>query len=553
MNLLVPWALAWGAASFAVVVLYMLRRRERELPVSALFLWEKVPPDAMSRLARWLPRTDLLLWAQIAVVLLMALALAAPVVIRARPAGATAIVVDTSLTLAPQGRAREARDVAQELVAKSAGPWVLVGWSDPPEVLVGPTTREEEIMAGIAKLSYSISARSPLSHALALVPQGWERVVVVSGAPPQDAQVEVVTLSPVDNLAIEAFAVRSQPDGSHYQALVTVRNDSDRYEDMRVTVRDVAGGRSFRQARLVAPQKSDTFLFPLWGAVGPAYVAELSPQDGFPYDNVRYYALDMPPTLRLRWVGEDDRYLWAGLRAVAHVERADEPPWDLTVVVREDLEEPVNGPCLLVEGGLAEAPRGELVPAGQWTATSDVLLAHVDTGLWAAETLHALAVPDGGEVPLRSGDQPAVARWHSPEGRRVALTVHLRRSNLPQTLGFPVLLRNALAWLLPWPEGGTATVGRAVQLAEGTSVDTSAGKAVSVWVPHEPGLFELQEGGRSRYVATNIPHVPLRGERSGLVSPQAPAEQSVAGWPWVVGVLLALLGGEWLLARRRGV
>ncbi|MFO8034591.1 MAG: VWA domain-containing protein, partial [Candidatus Bipolaricaulota bacterium] len=234
MSLLLPWALAWAAASSAVVLLYMLRRRERQLPVSALFLWEQVPPDAMSRLARWLPRADLLLWAQNFIVLLMALALAAPVVIRARPAGATALIVDTSLKLAPEGRLEEARDEARKLVRESAGPWALIGWGDPPELLVGPTDREEEIMAGINRLSYNLTSPPPLSRARALVPQGWDRVVVISGAPPKDADVEAVALSPVDNLAIEAFAARAQPDGSAYQALVRVRNDGPGYEDVVV-------------------------------------------------------------------------------------------------------------------------------------------------------------------------------------------------------------------------------------------------------------------------------------------------------------------------------
>ncbi len=552
MSLLVPWALAWGAASSAVVILYMLRRRERQFPISALFLWENVPPDAMSRVARWVPRTDLLLWAQILFVFLMALALAAPVVIRARPAGATAVVVDTSLTLAPEGRLEEARDAARQLVRESAGPWVLVGWGDPPRLLAGPTDRQEEIVAEIGQLSYSLSARAPLSHALSLVPQGWERVVVVSGAPPEDAQAEVVALSPVENLAIEAFAVRAQPDGSGYQALVTVRNDTAHYKDALVSVTDVAGGRSFRQARLVPPKTADSFVFPMWGAVGPAYVAELSPQDPFPYDNVRYYALDMPSTIRVRWVGEDDRYLWAALRAAADVQRTEDPPWDLTVVVRNIRDSPVGGPCLVVEAGLPEALRGELVPAGEWIVNDDVLLEHVDTHLWAASAVHELTVPDGGKVPLRSGDLPALARWESPEGRRVALSVQLERSNLPLTLGFPVLLRNSVAWLLPRPDGSTVTVGTSVELGPDTFVRTPAGDVDTFWLPEQPGLFEMYEGERSRYLAANVPQITLTTDPNEAAPATDPMPQRAPAWPWVVGAALALLGGEWFLARRRG-
>ncbi len=553
MSLLAPWALAWAAANAVVVVLYMLRRRERELPVSALFLWEQVPPDAMSRVARWLPRTDLLLWAQILTVLVMALALSSPVVTQTRPAGATAIVVDTSLKSAPAGRMEEARRVAREVVQDSAGPWALVSWGTPPELIVAPTDSSEEIMTGIAQLSYRLAARPPLGQALALAPDGWDRITVITGAAPDDAPVEVIGLSPVDNVAIDAFAVRAQPDDSGYQALVTVRNDTREYQDVVVTVRDIEGGRAFQQARLLEPDRQDTFAFPLWGRVGPAYAAELNVDDAFPYDDVRYYALDMPASLRVRWIGDEDRYLWAALQATAPVERAAEPPWDLTVVVRRDIEEEIDGPCLLVEGGLPEAPRGELVPANGWTMHEDMLLEHVDVQPWSAAAVHELSLPEEVRVPLELGGLPALARWSNADGRRVALTVQLTRSNLPLTVGFPVLLRNALAWLIPGPEGSTVTVGESIQLPPDAVMHTPRAEMAEAWVPQEPGLFEMRDGDRLRYIAANVPRVTLNTPPEETAASRAPTEHQAPIWPWVVAVGLVLLGGEWYLAKRSGV
>jgi len=552
MSLLFPWALAWASAALGVVLLYMLRKRERPMPVSALFLWDRVPPDAMSRMARWLPRRDLILWTQVGAVLFMALMLAAPMLLQERPAGETAVVVDTSITLAPAGRLEEAQDAARRIMRESAGPWVLVGWGDPPQILAGPTEREEVFLAGVAGLSYTLASRPPLAHALALVPHAWDRVVVITGAPPEQPDVEVVALAPVENLAIEAFAVRAHPDGSGHQALVAVRNETTRYQNVVVTVRDVAGGHAFRQAMLLAPQSSDVFVFPLWGVVGPAYVAELLPDDAFPYDNIRYYALDMPASLRIRWEGDQDRYLWAALQAAAAAERAEAPPWDLTVVVRTELEAAPDGPCLLVEAGVPEAPRGELRPAGPWSVEPDLLLQHVDHRPWALTALHQISPPEDAIVPMWSGDLPAIARWRVPEGPRVALALEMARSNLPLTPGFPVLIRNALAWLLPGPDGRTVTVGAAMRLPAGTLIQTPTGAVDTVWVPEEPGLFETEERGRRKYIAANVPPV-------SLAAPGAAEE--VAGdrvlhkapiWPWVAGVALGLLLFEWALARRWG-
>lgn len=551
MNFLLPWAWAWLASGLAVLVLYLLRRREREHPVSALFLWERIPPDRTSRLERVLARFDLLLFLQLLAVALFAFGLAHPTVRATRPAGATAIVLDGSASMAAVGQAEEALAMARRLVTDSSGPWAVAVWADPPRLLVPPTGNRDEALAALGAYRPTLGGRPSLGQALALLPGGFARTVVITDDPPPEPGVEVMVLSPVENIAIVAFAVRPTPDGAGYEALVRVRNDTARYHDVQIALHTGVG--TYLGSRLVPPGSEDAFVFNL-GAVGTTFRAELLPQDGFPWDNVRYFALEGAATVRVRWIGEEDRYLWAALQAAMPVERAAGPPWDLTVAVRADLPTVPVGPVLLVGTSSPEAVLVGPVPAGPIRGELSPLTRHVVPEGLRADAVRPASLPLDAVVALWAGSQPALAHWEGDDGRRVLLTLDLARSNLPVAVDFPILLRNTLAWLLPFRPRPTLTVGEAAPLPPGMEV-LAVTAVEGVWIPDRPGLYELRGENRRERLAVNVPYdesVP-----AGAVSwPGAVPERTLAdlaAWPWIaIGAFLVLLA-EWGLALRRGV
>ncbi|MCR4392561.1 MAG: BatA domain-containing protein [Candidatus Acetothermia bacterium] len=553
MSFAFPMAWAWLASGLVVLLLHLFRRRERELSVSALFLWEQVPPDRASYLERLRWRFDLLLCLQLLGVILFAFALAQPLLQVSRTAGATAIVIDGSASMAADGRVEEAVAAARRAIAASSGPWTVVRWADPPELLVPSTSKREEALAGLSQFRPTLGGRPPLGQALALLPDPGVRIVVITDDPPPDPGVDVVALPPKDNLAILAFSVRPEPDGSGYPALVRVRNDTPHYQDVQLVLR--AGDGTYLQSRLLAPKSEDTFVFPYVGALGPTFRVELLPGDAFPWDNVRYFTLaEAGSTVRVRWLGEEDRYLWAALQAAAPAVRVREPPWDLTVAVRVDLPASPNGPALLVGAGSPEAPLGGFVPAGAIHGGESPLLRHVVPGNFQAAAVRPPLLPDGAEVALWADDRPALARWEAAPGRRVLLTLDLPRSNLPLTVDFPILLSNALAWLLPHRPGQDLRVGEAMELVEGAEVLTPTGPVTGTWVPDRPGLYELRRDGRRERIAVNVPweeSLPGAAPSAPPVVPQR-ATAALPIWPWLGLATLFVLAGEWALAWRRG-
>ncbi len=551
VRFLFPWAWAWSAAVVVVVLLALLRRQEREYPVSALFLWERIPPDPARRLERLRRWWDPLVLLQTSIVVLIAWALAQPVVWARKPAGALAIVLDGSASMAASGRPEEALSLARNLLSNSAGPWTVVLWADPPRVLVPPTSDRAEVEAGLRAFAPTLGGRPPLGQALALLPGAWDQIAVITDDPPEAVGVQVYALEPKDNLALVALAVRADPDGTGYSALVRVRNATSRFQDVQVLLHTGVG--TLVQSRLVEPQEEETLVFRL-GGLSSTLRAELLPRDAFPWDNVRYWAL-AGGALRVRWLGSEDRYVLAALQASLPAEVVRSAPWDLTVAVRANLSAAPPGPVLMVEASSPEAPLAESVPVSALRGEASPLLRHVGVENFRAAQVRPAALPAQAQVVLWADEHPAVAVWESPQGRRALIALDLVRSNLPLLVDFPVLVRNLLAWLMPWEAAPAFSVGQAVTLPEGVEVISPAGPRTGIWVPDRPGFYEVNRAGRKETWAVNVPAEEslVTGAQPAVGEGTAQAAWTLRGLgPWIALAALALLVVEWGWALRRG-
>ncbi len=160
------------------------------------------------------------------------------------------------------------------------------------------------------------------------------------------------------------------------------------------------------------------------------------------------------------------------------------------------------------------------------------------------------SLPPDAVVALWTGAQPALAHWEGDGGRRALITLDLARSNLPVAVDFPILLRNTLAWLLPFRPRPTLAVGEATPLPLGMEVLAVTGPVEGVWIPDRPGLYELRGENRREFVAVNVPYeesLPAQAvSRPGAAPGRTLAD--LAAWPWIaIGAFLVLLV-EWALA-----
>ncbi|MBC7221784.1 BatA domain-containing protein [Candidatus Bipolaricaulota bacterium] len=542
MTFAFPWAWLWLFSLVPVLLLYFLRKRERDWPVSALFLWEGVKPDRPRFLERLRAQVDLLLFLQVLAVVLSAAALSRPEREVVRPAGATLLVLDASASAAAEGTREEILKAAEKVLRDSAGPWAVVLWAEPPELLVPPTHDLGQALSRLARYEPRLTRRPALARALALLPEPWPRVVVITDDPEGVAGAEVVLVPRPENLGISAFFVRPSPDGLRYEAFLRVFNATQSYKDVQIRLISESG--EFWASRLVPPGEAEEVVLVLPGAQAGAFVAELRPKDAFPWDNVRYFVV-RGGEMGVVWAGPEDRYLWAALKAAAPVRRVNHEP-DLFVAVSVDLPGEPLGPCLLVGAGLPGAPRLGETAAGPLHLAPSPVLENLSLAEWRLDRVWRQEVPPGAQIILWAGEVPVLFLWESPFGRRAALALDLSRSNLPLLPDFPILIYHLLLWLLPpEPEEGVV-VGEAVPLPPGFFVTTEEDVIAGVFVPQKPGIFRVDGPKGSRLLAVNVPWEAFQPKevKAEEFREVAPTKAVLPLWPWTALALLLVLAAE---------
>jgi len=550
MSFASPWAWLWLLSLIPLILLHFLRRREREYPVSALFLWEGIRPDRPHFLERLRRRFDLLLLLQVLAVLLFSLALSQPFTQTQKLSGATLLVLDGSASALREGVAEAIVAHAREIIAQSAGPWAILLWADPPEILCDRTSSAAEALQALSRFRPRLSRRPELARALALLPEPWPRIVVITDNPAGITGIEVVQVPRPENLALTAFSVRPSPDGTHYEAFLRVLNDANAFKDVQVRVRTGVG--EYLTSRLIPPGEEEIVILPISGVRESAFVAELGPLDSFPWDNVRYFAFS-GGEVRVLWAGEEDRYLWAALRAAAPAVRVSSSP-DLVVAFSAELPEEPRGAAFLVGAGTPGFPRGRLREADPIHGKAHPVLNHVSLSQFRVGKVWESAIPEDAHVILWAGDFPLLALWDGPYGRWAFLTADLRSSNLPLLPDFPILIGNILGWLLPEDPPSLLVVGEGLRLPQGFSVVVEGKEVEGLWVPEKPGIYELRRPQGTDFIAVNVPweaSSPVSSPAGALPAPPL-AQVSLPLWPWVVLALLPLLLGEALLFARQG-
>src|ERR1041385_7888499 len=100
MSFLAPVALGLGALSIPIILLYMLRLRRRDVPVSSTMLWQQLLRDREANTPWQRLRRNLLLFLQLLILATLVLALARPFVqVPTVPPGRLALLIDASASM----------------------------------------------------------------------------------------------------------------------------------------------------------------------------------------------------------------------------------------------------------------------------------------------------------------------------------------------------------------------------------------------------------------------------------------------------------------------
>src|SRR5256712_4827374 len=460
MQLGLPAALWLLAVLPVIVLLYMLRARRQDVPISSVLLWQRARQDLLAHMPVRRLERSLLLLLQLLVASLVVLALARPqLALPAASGPATALVMDTSASMQATdvlpSRFEAARAAALAEAARSAGPVMIVEAGPQPHAATGFADRVTARGALLRLRPTDAPARLEQAVAMAVAPRAARpgvRAVGVTGR--ATARVPGVQYSIVGetgrNIGIAGVRGDRKPGG--YVTVGQVHNAGRLTERVPLTVS--------LNDRLVLER---TVQVPAGATVGvPVRVAgegilraHITPHDPLAIDDTGYAVLGAPP-VRVLIVGEQDRALVEALRAVGASVLPGTAPGAQTIaasdVVVLNRTPPVDlppGNYLLVGTTALNLPLAVdgAVRAPQvlrWSRTHPVMR-YVDLHDLTIGSALALR-PRGGEV-LAEGEVPLIWAYDSAGIRAVVLGFGLQESDLPLQIAFPILLNNALSWL----------------------------------------------------------------------------------------------------------
>ncbi|HJL16559.1 MAG TPA: VWA domain-containing protein [Sandaracinaceae bacterium LLY-WYZ-13_1] len=480
-----------GGFAAAVVVLYLLKLRRRQIQVPFVHLWQQVLAERQTtRLFSVLKRLLSLLVA-LAVVAALAFAMGDPRYAGAVDEGQTTVVlVDASASMqatdVEPSRLEEARARVEELVAGLGGnDRMLVAQMDASTVPLSPLSGQTRLLReGLEELEPTDVA-ADLSRGLrfaadVLRGQPDPRVVIVSdGVLESGGEAEArareagltVRWMPIGeggrNVAITAFSVRRYPlDKSRSQVLVELWNPTDEDEAVELSLLGDGQPIELQRLRVAAGERLRRFFQNVSGA-DRTLEARITLADGSrddqPADDRAYARLPERRRARVQAVTDGNLYLSAALLLDEYLDVVEVPPsaypaegrFDVTIFDSWVPPTPPDTHAIYLHPVPPEGARAPFEVTGEIERPffDDIEHEHPIVQFTA---LRDVNVATSLEVELRDDDRviagdrgaPLIVAGTRNDHRMVALLFDVRRSDLPLRVAWPLLLLNSIDWFV---------------------------------------------------------------------------------------------------------
>lgn len=595
MSFLAPAAFALAALVGPLVALYMLRSRRKRVVVPSTMLWEQAGIPVSSAVPWQKLKTTPLLWLQIAVLLLLAIALARPFISQVSLLGPhTVLVMDTSGSMSMGSRWEDAKGQALDLAndVSDANLVSVVDAGPTPRVVVA-FSRDPALVTDAIESLKPTGGQESLDQALRLArgletPDRPTSILILSDGGPEGS---TLSAEPVvgarqlryddvaDNVGISAFSTDPSAEGE-LRLFLELANWSEEEHTSRVEI-SVNG-----LPALITPVSMDRLgrgraTIPIDAGPGDVVTAEIvEATDGNPLDDRAVLMVPVPRASTVALVGEGSAFLDALIRSLPDFVPANGADADM-IIMDGATDGLFDRPMWLIAPD--EPPEGvEVTGTAQnlvvtFQQPGEPLLDELDMAdLVVGE---AQIVDAFGWLPIvRAGDLPLVLLGEVNGQRAVYFSFDITRSNLPVLVSFPILGARILDHL-----AGTNSAAVAVEAA-GTPIPVAptAGSRVEVFMPDNsivsvpegstvfadagmPGLYQLQYvdpiGAATPGPVALRAFVPAEsaGDFRDIAVAESVAVEADRGtlaqeWAvWFLASVLVLLLLEWWVGHRRPV
>jgi hypothetical protein len=586
VELLNPLAL-WLVPLVAVLLWLNSRRPRDRQSVGNLYLWQQAAVQAPARLRFRRTWRHWLLVLQIAFMLAAIVALARPAV--SRRGARAAFVFDLSASMAARSDGRPRIDLAKERALTT-----LAGLGGRVRIVSAQSTAIDrgEFGASDDRAKDAIRAQMPTAAQSALL-DGIRLARLADGAdtpvyvfsdrgepsPPLAGVRWIQAGAAGENVAVTSLSARHNPARrSDGEVLIGLRNFGARPQELALELRQNDVVVATQRLRLDAG--SVHTLLEHVPAIGGVLAASIADGDDLAIDNRRVIIAPASAPLRVLLRTAGNVYLEQALVSNPDVRLETTAPAapassrDYDVVVCDECNAVLSetGGVLWLRSSDASSsdPALPLVVAQSGHAVARSLEL---SGVSAAVMSNA-AVPAGAAVVVRAGGRPAVVAYEQAGRRIVDVRIALRGSDLPLSVGFPVLVANATDWVATRNRNdSTLVAGEPLRWtvasdtrASDVRIVTPDGRERPVTIENgnltftdtsQAGVYVVRGLGSDRQFAVNVPatesdlSIHPFDAAPPIALPGAAEARSRDASVWFVVLALGLLAAEWWAFRSR--
>lgn len=487
MGIIAPLMLGFGILIPILILLYLLKVRRREMPVSSTYLWQDLLRDLAAHEPWQRFHWSTLLVFQLVVLSLMVAALARPFwTVQAEEAVHAVLILDGSISMQAtdvepnrfEAARRAAREAVQKLSENSTAT-VIVARAQ-PEVVQPSTGDRQALLRAIDRAEAGFGHANALQALSLAASLGGDKGKVrahlftdgtfeaidvdaddVVAKTLAGLEVETVVVGgTAENVAITTLSARPDPRNvRQFQVFARVHNFGDAAARTNLVL-NVDGNLTESREVNLEPGGHQDYIFrdlPLGAKTAEAHLAAA---DAFALDNAAYAVLDARRNVEVLLVTQGNLFLERvlGLMPSTQVFRVaprryyavDADRYDVVVLdgfIPEAL--PQGGVWIInpPESGLLTIEGEVRRPRVRHWDREDPLLQFVDLKEVAINRAQRIAQPPWTHVLVESDDAPLMLAGEF-EGRKVViLPFDVRQSNLPLTAAFPILVSNTLGYL----------------------------------------------------------------------------------------------------------
>jgi Ca-activated chloride channel family protein len=607
LHLLNPAGWWFAAIIPIIIIMYLLKPRYQEQLISSTYLWEQALRDIEASQPWQRLKRNLLLFLQLLAAAFLVLALTRPYFPVAGGVESHVIaVLDSSGSMRATDVSPTRFDEACRQVEKlinELGPrdeMTLIGMGTRTEVLAARSRNRGELRRALNQVQVG-AGNADLEAVLSLVSSLTREednalLVIFSDGHTIPVKSKIQLACPVelrrigrgdDNTAIMTLAVRGE--GARTVTMARIKNYSSQPVETGLELLADENLVDVRELKLKAGAARDVFWEEL--PAGTEVVqARLTRPDSLNLDNQAWAVVEKSDESKVLLVSEGNIFMEKALALIPGVKVFKTTPDSFNVemggyqayVFDGWLPKELPAQNMLV---INPPPGNPLVKVGeehgiieQMTAVGeDPLLKYVELEGWQLARSRPINCPNWARPLLEHEKTPLLVAGEYANRRVAVLGFDLHDTNIPLQTGFPILINNLGAWLLPEPTDAAVleSSGDFIRLAPRTETKeiilTHPGGEEQRFEPPFPAVLPVAESGvyciawcmEEEQVVSRVAKNPGDNLESDIKPRSLPWSGMVASsgegsrratnreiWPWLLGLALLTLVGEWEVYRR---